>query len=358
MLAAPSPQESPTPIIGVPGYPVSAALTGEIFIEPIISRWLGREPYAPPRIKARLTRKITSPAGDDDYIRVVLGRVRGQVLAAPLARGAGVITSLVQADGIFILPRGSQGLSAGAEVDIRLYRPSEDINRTILAIGSHDITLDILAEYLARHNRRMVSANVGSIGGLAALGRGEAHFAGSHLFDPESEEFNLPYIRQYLPGVAIRLIAMVGRQQGLMVQPGNPKGIRSLQDLIKNGVLFVNRQRGSGTRVLLDFHLDRIGINRDSIRGYQREEYTHLAVAAAIASGRADCGLGIAAAAQALGLEFIHLFDERYDLVIPAEHFESDLLRPLLSILEDPDFRISVGQLPGYDVSKMGQIIQ
>jgi putative molybdopterin biosynthesis protein len=357
MLAADPPRKSPTPIIGIPGYPVSAALTGEIFVEPVISRWLGRPPYTPPRIKARLTRKTTSPAGDDDYVRVVLGRVADQVLAAPLSRGAGVISSLVQADGILILPRGLQGLSAGAEVDIRLYRPAEEIDRTIFAIGSHDLSLDLLAEFLANRDRRIVSANVGSIGGLVALRRGEAHLAGSHLFDPESEQFNLPYIRQYLPGVAVRLIAMVGRQQGLIVKSGNPKSILSLQDLVRGDVFFVNRQRGAGTRVLLDHHLERAGIDRERIRGYAHEEYTHLAVAAAIASGRADCGLGIAAAAQALGLDFIHLFDERYDLVIPAEHFKSELLLPLIKLLHDDSFRKSVANLPGYDVSRMGEQI-
>lgn len=345
------------PIIGVPGYPVSAALTGEIFVEPLLARWLGRRPVEPATIRATLTRKITSPAGDDDYVRVAVGRVGERMLVAPLARGAGVITSLVRADGLAILPRGSQGLPAGAEVQVRLYRSPAEIERTIFAIGSHDITLDLMAQHLAGRDRRLASANVGSLGGLVALKRGEAHLAGSHLLDMETGEYNLSYIRQYLAGVPCRVVALVGRQQGLLVRKGNPKGIRSLEDLARPEVTLVNRQRGAGTRLLLDYHLERLGIAAQAVRGYNQEEYTHLSVAAAVASGRADCGLGIAAAAQALELDFIPLFEERYDLVIPREYTVSELLAPLLEVLEDSAFRQAVAALPGYDVTPMGKLI-
>lgn len=345
------------PIIGVPGYPVSATLTGEIFVKPLIERWLGRQASQPVKVRASLTRKVTSPAGDDDYMRVALGRVGGRMLAAPLARGAGVITSLVRADGITILPRGTQGLPAGAEVEVNLYRTPAELESTIFSIGSHDISLDLLAQFLAVKARRLVSANVGSLGGLVALRRGETHLAGSHLFDPESGEYNLAYIRQYLPGVAVVVLALVGRQQGLLVLPQNPKDIHNLEDLSRQDVVFINRQRGAGTRVLLDFHLSQLGIKTDQVNGYEREEYTHLSLAAAIASGRADCGLGIAAAAQALGLGFVPLFQERYDLVIPQEYYHSPLLAPLLQVLENQAFQDSVSALPGYDISPMGTII-
>ncbi|HLE73404.1 MAG TPA: substrate-binding domain-containing protein, partial [Anaerolineales bacterium] len=345
------------PIIGVPGYPVSAALTGEIFVEPLLARWLGRQPEQPPTLKAQLTRKITSPAGDDDYVRVAVGRVGERLLAAPLPRGAGVITSLVRADGLALLPRGSQGMPAGAEVEVRLYRSPAEIEQTIFAIGSHDISLDVLAQFLAGHNRRLASANVGSLGGLVALRRGEAHLAGSHLLDPETGEYNLSYIHQYLPDTPVKVLALVGREQGLLVPKGNPKDIRSLEDLARPDVSFVNRQRGAGTRVLLDYHLGLKGIEASAIRGYQQEEYTHLAVAAAVASGRADSGMGIAAAAQALDLDFVPLFDERYDLVIPVEYYQGQLLAPLFEVLQEPAFRQAVAQMPGYDVSVMGQLI-
>ncbi len=345
------------PIIGVPGYPVSAALTGEIFVEPLLARWLGRVPLEPDEVAATLTRKITSPAGDDDYVRVAVGRVGDKLLAAPLARGSGVISSLVRADGITILPRGSQGLQAGTQVRVRLYRPAVELDRTIFAIGSHDVSLDLLAQFLAGRGRRFASANVGSLGGLVALHRGEAHLAGSHLLDPESGEYNLSYIRQYLPDVAVKVIALVDRQQGLLVRPGNPKRILSLEDLARPQVSFVNRQRGAGTRVLLDYHLGLLGIAPQAIQGYNQEEYTHLAVAAAVASGRTDCGLGIAAAAHALELDFVPLYQECYELVIPAEFYTSTLLAPLLQLLGDVAFQRAVAALPGYEVARMGKLV-
>jgi putative molybdopterin biosynthesis protein len=342
------------PIVGVPGYPVSAALTGEIFVQPLLARWQGRQEEEPQTIEAELTRKTTSPAGDDDYLRVAIGRVGERTLAAPLNRGAGVITSLVHADGIVIVPRGSQGIEAGEKVRVRLYSSPGVLERTVFAIGSHDLTLDLLAQYLAERGRRLVSANVGSLGGLVALRRGETHLAGCHLLDPESGVYNLAAIHETLPGAAVRVMGWVGRTQGILVAPGNPKRITTLNDLVREEVTFVNRQHGAGTRVLLDYHLHKLGIAPDSIRGYNQEEYTHLAVAAAVKSGRADCGLGVAAAAQALGLDFIPLFDEQYDLVIPRDVAESELLAPLYEIARDETFRQAVAQLPGYDVSRMG----
>ena len=345
------------PIIGVPGYPVSAALTIDIFVEPLMAKWLGRRPKELPTETAILTRKLVSPAGDDDYVRVVLGRVGDKLLAAPLARGAGVITSLVQADGLALIPSGTQGIEAGEKIQVHLYRSRSEIEKTILAIGSHDLTLDLMAQFLADHDRRLASANVGSQGGLIALRRAEAHLAGSHLLDTESGEYNISYIRQYMPNIPVKVVALVGREQGLIVKRGNPKGIKSLEDLTRLKVEFVNRQRGAGTRVLLDYHLKLMALSPNSIVGYSQEEYTHLGVAAAVASGRADCGLGIAAAAQALDLDFIPLFQERYDLVIPKAHAESDLLAPLFALLADSDFRKAVSQLMGYDVSVMGTSI-
>jgi putative molybdopterin biosynthesis protein len=350
-------RERDVPIIGVPGYPVSAALTGEIFVEPLIARWLGRRQNEPIKVQAKLTRKITSPAGDDDFVRVVVGRVGERILAAPLARGAGLITSLVRADGLAMIPRGSQGSPAGDEVEVKLYRSPLEIDRTIFAIGSHDLTLDIMAQYLALKDRRLSSANVGSLGGLLAIRRQEAHLAGSHLLDPETGEYNIAYIKQYLSGIPVVVIKLVNRQQGLMVLPENPKAINRLEDLVRKDIRFINRQRGAGTRVLLDYHIKLLGLDHGSIQGYNQEEYTHLAVAAAVASGRADCGLGIAAASQALNLDFLPLFQERYDLVIANDHYQSPLLQPLLDLLQDESFQKNVVSLPGYDVTNMGKVV-
>jgi putative molybdopterin biosynthesis protein len=350
-------QSSIVPIVGVPGYPVSAALTVDIFVESLIAKWLGRRPLELPIETATLTRKLVSPAGDDDFVRVVVGKVGDKLLAAPLSRGAGVITSLVQADGLALVPSGTQGMEAGEKIQVRMYRNRSEIEKTILAIGSHDLTLDLIAQFLAEHDRRLASANVGSQGGLVALRRGEAHIAGSHLLDPNDGTYNISYIRQYMPGIPVKVVALVGRDQGLIVKKGNPKRIKTLQDLTRHEVQFVNRQRGAGTRVLLDYHLNTMEISKESIAGYNQDEYTHLGVASAVASGRADCGLGVAAAAQALDLDFIPLFQERYDIVIPKQFADDVLLAPLFDLLVDSHFREAVSKLKGYDVSVMGTLI-
>ena len=345
------------PVIGVPGYPVSAAMTGEIFIKPLLQKWLGSEVTEPMEVEAILTRKINSPSGDDDYVRMVVGQVGSKLLAAPLAKGAGMITSLVHADGISIIPRGIQGVSAGDKIRVRLNQPALQFDKTIFIIGSHDMTLDLLAQYLAQKGRRLISVNVGSQGGLIALLRGEAHAAGSHLLDPATGEYNLQAIKEYIPNLPVRVMEWVKREQGLIVKKGNPKGIREIKDLMREDVTFVNRQRGAGTRVLLDFHLSKSKIPAEKVKGYSQEEYTHLAVAAAVASGRVDCGLGIAAAANALHLDFVPLDYERYDLVIPMEFARSELLVPMFEISQDKGFRQEINRMPGYDTRDMGKII-
>ena len=350
-------QEKPVPVIGVPGFPVSAALTLDLIVEPLVSKWLGRREKAFDVVEAAITRKLVSPPGDDDFVRVSLGMVNGRLLAAPLPRGAGVISSLVQADGLALLPRGVQGLEEGERVSVRLLRTASEMRNTIFCVGSHDMTLDLLSEELIERDRRMVIVNVGSQAGLIALARGYAHLAGSHLLDPESGEYNISFLRQYVPRKRLRLVALVERQQGLLVMPGNPKGIRQLEDLARGDVRFVNRQRGAGTRVLLDYHLDRVGILPANVRGYNEEQYTHLNVAAAVASGRADTGLGIAAAASALGLDFVPLFRERYDLVMPVGDEDEPLLVPILEVLNAGSFRAAVGKWPGYDTSVTGSVL-
>ena len=349
----------PVPVIGVPGYPVSAALTGEIFVEPLLAQWQGQAAYRPPTIQARTTRKITSHTGDDDFVRVAVGKVGETIMATPISRGAGVITSLVRADGIVRIPRFSEGVDAGADVAVHLYRSPADIEQTIVAIGSHDLTLDLLAQSLAAGGSgvRLSSANIGSLGGLLAIRRGHAHLAGSHLLDPESGRYNEAYLARYLSEMEVVLLTLVGREQGWIVRPGNPMSLSGWEDLNNHDIHFVNRQRGAGTRMLLDYEIEERGIDTALIHGYNREEYTHLATAAAVASGTADAGLGIRAAAIALDLHFIPLAHERYDLVIPRSHYQAKLLEPMLALLYDKSFRAAVAGMPGYDVTSMGDIV-
>ncbi len=347
------------PVLGIPGYPASAVLTSELFLWPLLRRMLGLGPRGAETVEATMTRKVLSPMGEDEFLRVKLGRVGDKLVAAPLQRGAGVIMSLVRADGLALIPRFSEGVHSGAPVRVELRRPLEEIENTVVAIGSHDVTLDLLASHLhARYpGKAFSSSNVGSLGGLVALERGEAHLAGTHLLDEETGEYNLSYVRRYTRGQTIVLINLAYRVQGLMVRRGNPKGIQRLEDLTRPDVTFVNRQRGSGTRVLLDYKLHELGIGEDAVRGYEREEYTHLAIAADVAGGTADTGLGIMAAARALDLDFVPLLNERFDLAIPKAFYESDLLQPVLEIIRDHQFQAEVEALGGYGVSEMGTVI-
>jgi len=347
------------PALGLPGYPVSAAITAELFLRPLVYRMAGQEPPPRPVVEAVVSRKLLSPMGEDEFVRVTLGRVGERLVATPLTRGAGVIMSMVRADGIMHVPRFSEGLHAGAPARVELLRDIADIEATVVAIGSHDLALDLLAGHLRRHGgrARLSSANVGSLGGLIALRRGDAHLTGVHLLDEATGEYNRPFVARHLPDDDVLLVHLAMRDQGLILPPGNPRGLAGLADLARPGLRFVNRQKGSGTRVLLDYHLARQGVDPAAIPGYEREELTHMAVAAAVLSGAADAGLGIRAAAAALNLDFVPLFQERYDLAAPRRHWESDLLAPLRAALASPDYRAAVAALGGYDVSHMGDVM-
>jgi len=348
-------------LVGIPGYPVSAALAFDLLIKPLLYQWQGILAPQRPTVEAALTRKTLSPMGEDEFLRVTVGKVGEKVVATPLAGGAGVISSLVKADGILKIPRFSEGHHAGEKVTVELLCEPRKIDKTIMVIGSHDMTLDLLADYLRREvpEQSLSSAHVGSLSGLLALQRGEAHIAGAHLLDEASGDYNVGTIARLLTphGIRVVLLGFVNRVQGLMVPQGNPKALTTLADLAREGVTFVNRQRGAGTRVLLDYELKRNQLDARQIEGYERQEYTHLAVAAAVKSGAADCGLGIMAAARALDLDFVPLFTERYDLVIPVEQYERALLQPLLKIIRDPHFAQMVTALGGYETTQMGQVL-
>lgn len=347
------------PVVGVPGYPVSANLAMELYVKPLIASYLGLGVEPKEKTTARLTRAIVSPMGVDEFVRAKLGVVGGRLVAAPVARGAAITTSLVRSDGLVVIPIGKEGFPAGAEVEVLLEKPMWEIMNTVVAIGSHDPALDIIATMLREIQPEMTlsSANAGSLGGLLALKKRECHFAGTHLLDEETGEYNVSYIRRYLPNEDIVLVNLTYRQQGLMVLPGNPKGIRDLEDLTRSDIMFVNRQKGAGTRVLLDYELKKRGISSSIIRGYEREEYTHTQVAAAVKSGAADVGLGVLSAARALGLEFIPWREERYDLAIPAEYLEHPGVKAVLELVKTPAFKERLAALGGYDTRDTGKVL-
>lgn len=347
-----------TPVIGIPGYPVSAALTADLFVKPLVYALQGRAAPARQTVRVKISRKITSSLGAEEFVRVKVGKVGERLVAAPIERGAGALMSLVRADGILRIPEDSEGIRPEQEVEIELLKSLDDVANTIVAVGSHDISLDVLASELKKRYPQLTlsSAHVGSMGGLMALKRGEAHMAGTHLLDEATGDYNASYIKRYLPGVKMTLVNLAFREQGLIVARGNPKKIEMVGDLTRDGVIFVNRQRGAGTRILLDYKLKLKGIDPAEINGYEREEYTHMAIAAAVLDGVADAGMGILAAANALDLDFVAVATERYDLAIPTGYVNTQV-KALLEILSTKEFKEKVLSLGGYDTSKTGEIV-
>jgi putative molybdopterin biosynthesis protein len=348
-----------TPVLGAPGYPVSAALSFEIFAAPLLAGLQGTTTVTRPTAQARLARPLTSPPGKDDWVRVRLGRVGGRLVATPLPRGAGALTSLVRADGLLVVPAGLDGYPAGADIEVQLLRGLAEIDRTIVAIGSHDLVLDLAVSALRDIDPgvTLTFSSVGSLDGLRALREGLCHLAGSHLLDPETGEYTLPYLPRVLGHAEVTVVRLAHREQGLIVAAGNPLEITGIEDLCRPQLRFVNRQRDSGTRVLLDHELRLRGIEPGDVIGYQREERTHLAVAAAVAAGRADAGLGIRAAARLHGLGFVPVVQEPYDLVLTREAHDSALLAPLWSLLSDPTFHTAIESLPGYSTTETGHVV-
>lgn len=347
------------PAIGIPGYPVSAYITAQLFLEPWVKHLLGIKKENPLTLEAILTKKVFSSLGSEEFIRVKVGKVGERWVAAPLNRGAGVTMSLVRADGIIRSPRLQEGFHEGETVSVELLRPVHELEETLVGIGSHDLTVDILSSHMKAQGGygAIASAHVGSLTGILALRKGEAHFAGIHLLDPETGDYNLSYLKRLLPGSDIALMNLVYRTQGLLVAKGNPLKLTQLEDLAQEGIRFINRQGGSGTRVLLDYLLNKKGIAKEKIIGYAREEFTHLNVAVAVASGSADAGLGIQSAAEALGLDFIPIGEERYDLAIPREYLEEPRMQLLISVVQSRTFQEEILKLGGYDVRDSGKFI-
>jgi len=346
------------PVIGNPGYTVSAIMAFEKFVQPLICRMLGiSEPHRP-GIKVSPTRKIASKLGIEEFVRVKLGRVRDTVVASSLPRGAGSVTTLTEADGIIRIPNHMEGVKAGEEVEAELLKDLVEIENTVVIVGSHDNTLDILANQMRVQDFRfgLSSSNVGSLGGLIALRNRYCHAAGSHLLDTDTGAYNISYIKRYLPDLRVKLVNLVYRQQGLIVSRGNPKEIKGIKDLARKDITFINRQAGSGTRILLDYEMAKLDIKPEEIKGYDQDEFTHMSVAVSVLSGATDTGLGIYAAARALNLDFIPIVTEEYDLVIPEEFFEDEKIQLMLEVIRSGPFKELVNQLGGYDTSKTGTV--
>ncbi|HMK55136.1 MAG TPA: molybdopterin biosynthesis protein [Dissulfurispiraceae bacterium] len=349
-----------TPVLGIPGYPVSAFLTFRLYAQPLIERMLSVRAAGRDSIRATISRQISSAFGIDEFIRVKVGVVGDKHIATPAGRGAGLLMSLVRCDGMIKVPASSEGLAAGAEVEVELIRSKEDLRNTIVCIGSHDNSLDVLANSIKKNypDLSLSSAHVGSMGGLIALKKGEAHMAGTHLLDEATGEYNVSDIKRLLPEKKIVLVNLVYRVQGFVVRKGNPKNIKDFGDLVRSDVIYINRQAGSGTRLLLDKHLRELGILPQLIKGYDHDEYTHMAVASAVLTGLADTGLAVYSSAKALDLDFIPVAVERYDIAIPADFINTEMIQRMLRIIrEDSEFIETVQALGGYDTKDMGKVL-
>lgn len=348
-----------TAILGVPGYPVSGIIVIEQFLKPLIEHWLKTAAQPEHYAQATLTRPVVSGLKYQEFVRVRMGAVGGRLMASPLSRGSGVVSSFMKADGILEVPQGLEGYEAGEEVTLRLLSPMEKLRNTLVVIGSHDPLLDELADMLHLGDPRlyMSSSHVGSMGGIMAIRRGEAHMAGCHLLDTADGTYNRSFIRKYFPKGDVKLVSCVGRQQGLMVARGNPLNICSFADISRQGIRYVNRQKGSGTRILTDYLCSREKVEPSDVYGYTREELTHTSVAAQIACGSADVGMGIYSAAKLYDLDFIPICIEEYDLIIPDHAWDSPMVQHLLTILRSDAFREKILSMGGYTVDHPGQVL-
>ena len=345
------------PVVGIPGYPVSAFLVYENFAAPILASICSLPKAGAPTVRATLARRLVSSLKHREYVRVRVGRVGDRLVASPLARGAGAAMSLVRADGFCVIGQNAEGVEAGSEVEVVLCRELHDLENTVVSIGSHDLILDVIADMMPGSfpGTHLSGTHVGSMGGLLALKNGEAHIAPIHLLDEETGEYNIPAIKKLFAGRRMALIKGVGRIQCLMVKKGNPKKIEKIEDL--RCCRYVNRQRGAGTRALLDHMLKNAGIDPSEIRGYEREAATHMAVAAAVKSGDADAGMGIMSAAKAMDLDFVPVGEEEYDFAIPAKFLELGHIQSFVAMLKCPKFHRKLEELEGYTAGCCGEVV-
>lgn len=345
------------PVLGVPGYPVSGIIVLEQLFRGVVYELLKKNPEEPERVRAALSKRVNSPLKYREFIRVRLSGGEGGLTAVPLNRGAGVVTSFVKADAMLDVPQNLEGFEPGDQVEVELLRPLSVIKRTLSVVGSHDPLIDEAADILRRTGAGffLASSHVGSMGGVMAIKKGEAKLAGVHLLDPETGEYNKSCVRRFFPEGDAVLLRCVGRTQGLMVSPDNPLRIKDFSDIER--LRYVNRQGGSGTRILCDHLIKRGGLNAEKINGYAREELTHTAVAAQIAAGTADAGLGIYSAARLYGLDFIPICTEEYDLLTKAEYLEEEGVRRFLQVIAGEEFARRLEKLGGYTLTAPGEVI-
>ena len=336
------------PVVGLPGYPISAIVIMDEIVRDLCFSFKGEKTPEWKHGDAIIGKKLVSSLKYREYVRVSLGKIDGRLIAAPLARGAGVIGSFTKADGMLVIEQNCEGIEAGETVSVRLLRPIEEIEDSLVITGSHDPLIDEVSDILSKSGApfRVCSTHVGSMGAIRAVRDGSAHMGGIHLLDTESGEYNKSYVEKYFPEGGAVTVKGVGRIQGLMVKKGNPCNISSFADVKR--VKYVNRQRGAGTRILCDFLLSENGISPDEVDGYYNEEFTHTAVAALISAGNADTGLGILSAAKIYDLDFIPICTEKYEFLIDEKYLDDPKVKAFLSVLQTDEFKARLEKMGGY----------
>ena len=336
-------------VVGVPGYPVSAYVVMEKVVKPLIETLLGLPLSTRQTIEAPLTKRVVSALKNEEFLRVALGYVDGEYFATPLSRGASQVMSMIKADGLVTVPKHSEGIESGEKVTVELYNNEQTIKDNLVIIGSHDIAVDVVGDMMP-----VVSAHVGSMGGILALLSNSAHVAPIHLLD-ENGEYNVSYVKKYFSSGSMALIRGLGRIQGFIVPKGNPKHIVSVKDL-KNRYSFDNRQNGAGTRILFDYLLKKEGMSADEVVGYEKEYTTHLAVASVVKAGVVDCGMGVYSAANSMGLDFVPVGEEHYDFLVPVQLLGDERVKRFIEVIKSKEFKDRMTALGGYSFDNIGEV--
>ncbi len=345
--------------VGVPGYPVSSFFVTEYILKPLIFEIQGIIKEEEEKIEAKLSKRVVSSLKYLEFVRVKLGIVENNIIATPIQRGAGSIMSLIDCHGVLEVPQNLEGYEKGENVSIKMLKPLNEIKNTLILIGSHDPILDIAGDLMRDKDSRfsLSSAHVGSMGGILALRNNECHMATSHLLDENTGEYNTSYIKRYLNYEDMVIVKFVKRVQGILTKKDCDFKINSIEDIKNLKLRFVNRQKGSGTRILFDYLLKKYSINKEDINGYDREEFTHLLVAEAIKNGDADCGIAVYSAAKMMDLNFIKIDDEEYDIILPKKYLEFNLFKQFYEVITGEEFKSKLKDLGGYDFSELGKII-
>jgi len=342
------------PVIGVPGYPVSAYIVYKNLVSPMIKSLQGFEPEQSIVVKVTLTKRLVSSLKHKEFVRVKLGKIGDKFIATPLSRGAGAGMSLVKADGFCIIDQEFEGLEAGTTVEVSLLRNLDDLEKTVISIGSHDIIMDILADMLGGQVN-LSSSHVGTMGGFMALKNKECHIAPIHHLDEASGSYNVNIVKQLFTGEKMALIKGVQRVQGIMVAKENPLNITGIADLTQ--CRYVNRSRGTGTRMFLDYNMRLANITPEDINGYDREASTHMNVGGIISSGGADAGLGVMSAALACGLDFVPIGVEDYDFAIHTDTLDNEFVQLFIRHLKSTAFQEKLAALGGYTTDNCGEVV-